>query len=361
MSGLSSIGVSTAVSPGASPTSSNGEPTQKPYRRLSWNRDQSASTTASASDNHDLHAPPLSPVAPLRSSSQTSDPHHHYPPRPPPIAVHTAAHAGSSSSNIFARELSYSPPPIHSPSQRSSFYAPPFMQEEYDLGSSAYDPWRVRGPSPSGQSMHSIPLDYSSADDDIAAAADDRDRLTTTSSNTDSRSRLATSQASQNQSAPGRDRDSAHPAAANSHHDTYAHQHQHSTPTQHHSQHQRPYDTDGNAISPLPLGLTSLSRSPTFRKMSNTLKRASVRVVNLMGSEHDGMQRLPTRDSDSDVASQAGTIATPTPSGPSTPVELHPTNSISTMPIGGLRGRTLCLFTAQSRIRRVLDKVLLYP
>lgn len=93
--------------------------------------------------------------------------------------------------------------------------------------------------------------------------------------------------------------------------------------------------------------------------MSNTLKRASVRVVNLMGSEHDGMQRLPTRDSDSD-ASQ--TIPSPTPSGPTTPVDgLHPTNSISTLPVGGLRGRTLCLFSSRSRIRKALDRVLLYP
>lgn len=92
--------------------------------------------------------------------------------------------------------------------------------------------------------------------------------------------------------------------------------------------------------------------------MSNTLKRASVRVVNLMGSEHDGMQRLPTRDSDSD--SQG--VPTPDPSGPNTPVdELHPTNSINTLPLGGLRGRTLCIFTSRSRIRKALDKVLLYP
>lgn len=94
--------------------------------------------------------------------------------------------------------------------------------------------------------------------------------------------------------------------------------------------------------------------------MSNTLKRASVRVVNLMGNEDvRGMQRLPTRDSDSD-ASQG--VPTPTPSGPNTPIdELHPAGSINTLPIGGLRGRTLCLFTSRSRIRKALDKVLLYP
>lgn len=114
----------------------------------------------------------------------------------------------------------------------------------------------------------------------------------------------------------------------------------------------RQYDAEGRARGPLGI----ITRSPTIRHVSQTIRNASARVANIIASEKDdyaGMTRLPTRDED----------ATPveSPIEQPKPPDLDYESPRSHVPLPrqeGLRGRTLCMFTAGNPIRVACDRVL---
>ena len=63
--------------------------------------------------------------------------------------------------------------------------------------------------------------------------------------------------------------------------------------------------TDGRMRTRAPVKLAaSVGRHPTFRSVSRTLRKASVRVVNIMGAEQDGM--APLDDGDEEEGGEEG-------------------------------------------------------
>ncbi|KAL7424030.1 calcium channel protein [Cryptotrichosporon argae] len=83
-----------------------------------------------------------------------------------------------------------------------------------------------------------------------------------------------------------------------------------------------------------------VKRSPTLKHVSQQLRKASVRVANIMAVENDGMVRLPDEE----------TTGAP-----------QPRVNGSQPPETGLRGRTLGVFTSHSSVRRTADKLLRRP
>ncbi|ORY24315.1 high-affinity cell membrane calcium channel [Naematelia encephala] len=123
----------------------------------------------------------------------------------------------------------------------------------------------------------------------------------------------------------------------------------------------RVYDDDGVARSAGPSKLASMvSRSPTFRNVSNTLRKASVRVVNILGSDRDdGRMRLgdeyeSSEDLDKKDEEDLGQPPSPKPAS-------IPPSRPDPMPPERLRGRTLCFFTSASKIRRAMDGIMRTP
>ena len=112
------------------------------------------------------------------------------------------------------------------------------------------------------------------------------------------------------------------------------------------------------SLSPGPSRLAaSVTRSPTFRAVSRTLRNASVRVVNIMGSDGDHrMVRLHDEDEEDldrkdEIEMDRKTFSPP-------PISIPPPRPEPMPPEGGLRGRTLCFFTSRSRTRRIMDRLL---
>lgn len=108
----------------------------------------------------------------------------------------------------------------------------------------------------------------------------------------------------------------------------------------------------------------SVGRHPTFRSVSRTLRKASIRVVNIMGSDHEhGMVRLgdgeeleELEEVDKKVHDEGdGQVPLPNPM-------IIPPQRPDPMPHQGrLRGRTLCFFGTRSWTRRAMDGLLRYP
>lgn len=130
----------------------------------------------------------------------------------------------------------------------------------------------------------------------------------------------------------------------------------------------RPYGSDGRITSPTARIRDSIVRSPTFRTVSQSIRKASIRVVHMVGADHhhnlddtgNRMTRLHDEPDEMDEPydeiemQEKGDwvtdgVATPKPSP--RPPEQH----------GGLRGKTLCFFTAKSKVRRMMDSVLRNP
>ncbi|ODO05658.1 hypothetical protein I350_04717 [Cryptococcus amylolentus CBS 6273] len=121
----------------------------------------------------------------------------------------------------------------------------------------------------------------------------------------------------------------------------------------------KPYETSSN-----------LSRRSTLRNVSSSLRKASVRVVNIMGtdrrkervgSDDDGEEILQDDDmEDGDVGMKDlgrdrldGTVPNPRP--PLVLEEDRPSQ------YGRLRGRTLCVFGPHNRIRKGMDSLMRFP
>lgn len=123
----------------------------------------------------------------------------------------------------------------------------------------------------------------------------------------------------------------------------------------------RPYDASGQARTSGPSRLAaSVGRSSTLRSVSRTLRKASVRVVNIMGKEReDGLARLPDDDGEyednADDTKKDGSIEmVPTPADRPRPQPMPPE-------FDGLRGRTLGVFGPRSSVRRAMDALMRNP
>jgi len=125
----------------------------------------------------------------------------------------------------------------------------------------------------------------------------------------------------------------------------------------------RAYDEQGNprAASMGARVAGAVSRNPTFRHVSRTLRKASVRVVNIMGAEDargrvklndEGEEGHDGKDVDEDVP--MGLVQEPEGSGGETRPEPKP-------PEGRLRGRTLGVFGPYSPTRKAMDALLRFP
>jgi len=134
-----------------------------------------------------------------------------------------------------------------------------------------------------------------------------------------------------------------------------------STATGHRRRPSRMYDEDGLAPVSGPAQLVaSVGRSPTFRAVSQRLRKASIRVVNIMGSDQDhGMVRLDDEDED-DVDTEVSDWADGLESMPE-PSIIRPQRPDPMPPEERLRGRTLGLFGPRSWTRRAMDSLLHYP
>jgi hypothetical protein len=116
----------------------------------------------------------------------------------------------------------------------------------------------------------------------------------------------------------------------------------------------RPYDSEGKARAG-PLGI--ITRSPTIRRVSTTLRNASIRVQNIMGTEkegYEGLTRLPTNDERAESPLEMS-------SAPSTPPDPPPPLPPPPPVPGRLRGRTLGVFSASNPLRRAMNRVVLFP
>jgi hypothetical protein len=121
----------------------------------------------------------------------------------------------------------------------------------------------------------------------------------------------------------------------------------------------RVYDVDGIARSGPSRFAASVGRSPTLRKVSSTLRKASIRVVNIMGQDHEHrMERI--RDEDDEESHHKDEVEL-NGRGMGLGHSLPPYRPAARPPEDGLRGRTLCIFTARSRVRRAMAKVLRNP
>lgn len=123
----------------------------------------------------------------------------------------------------------------------------------------------------------------------------------------------------------------------------------------------KPYNESGS----------SLRRSSTLRNVSQSLRKASVRVVNIMGTERgDGRERLGSDDEGEEVlqdveidGDQAFAMSS-TNDNPGTvpsPRQLPTRSQREEVDHGRLRGRTMCLFGPVSRVRKSMDRLMRYP
>ena len=125
----------------------------------------------------------------------------------------------------------------------------------------------------------------------------------------------------------------------------------------------RVYEEDGLAASLGPAKLAaSVGRSPTFQSVSRTIRKASIRVVNIMGSDHEhGMARLEDEDEEEEEEDidrkkdDQGESQNPLPTLSTLPKRPDPKP-----PEARVTGRTLGLFSSRSRIRRAMDRLLRY-
>ena len=122
----------------------------------------------------------------------------------------------------------------------------------------------------------------------------------------------------------------------------------------HRRQPSRAYDEQGN---PRASGVgarmaDAVSRNPTLRSVSRTIRKASVRVVNIVGAENDGRVRLEDEEIEDDELRnkplEQAVDAIEQPGVPPRPPER-------------LRGKTLGIFGPRSRIRRSMDALLRFP
>jgi hypothetical protein len=125
------------------------------------------------------------------------------------------------------------------------------------------------------------------------------------------------------------------------------------------SPHRKPYDAAGQPrSSPQSRLVASVSRNPTLRSVTRKLRRASVRVVNIMGKDKDeGMSRLPDDsgmdgESTEDLKRPDRIEMVETPTNRPRP---------EAMPPERLRGRTLGMFGPNSRLRRAIDRLMRHP
>ena len=100
----------------------------------------------------------------------------------------------------------------------------------------------------------------------------------------------------------------------------------------------------------------ALNRNNTLRTVSKTIRKASVRVANVMGHENDGRVRLgdgEEEDEDLDSKAEGMDVVLPEVKDGIRPAPKPPE--------GGLRGRTLCVFGMNSRTRRAMNALLRNP
>ena len=124
----------------------------------------------------------------------------------------------------------------------------------------------------------------------------------------------------------------------------------------------RAYDEQGNprnaSMSARVAG--AVRRNPTLRNVSRTLRQASVRVVNIMGSEGKG-RKLDDQDvtlvEEPEEVQEEPEEVQPTRPGPMPPEVNKPLAE----PGGRLRGKTLGVFGPTSKIRIAMDRLLRFP
>lgn len=123
----------------------------------------------------------------------------------------------------------------------------------------------------------------------------------------------------------------------------------------------RAYDEQGNprAASMGARVAGAVSRNSTFRHVSRSLRKASVRVVNIMGTEETrGRVKIDDEGDDGkdmdEVDEPEGLVQEPEGMG-------GPTRPDPMPPEGRLRGRTLGVFGPSSRTRKAMDALLRYP
>lgn len=126
------------------------------------------------------------------------------------------------------------------------------------------------------------------------------------------------------------------------------------TPGSHRRVPSRAYDEQGNPRN-ASMGARvagAVSRNPTFRNVSRTLRKASIRVVNIMGSEEKGA-RLDGHDGE--LVEEPEQVQ-PSRPDPMPPEVLNPPESH-----GALRGKTLGIFGPNSKTRILMDRLLRFP
>jgi hypothetical protein len=123
--------------------------------------------------------------------------------------------------------------------------------------------------------------------------------------------------------------------------------------------HRKPYDDSGlPRSSPQSRLAASVTRNPTIRSVTRKLRRASVRVVNIMGKDkEEGLSRLPDddgidEDSTDDLKRTDRIQMVETSSARPRP---------EAMPPERLRGTTLGLFGPKSVVRRTMDSIMRHP
>ena len=103
----------------------------------------------------------------------------------------------------------------------------------------------------------------------------------------------------------------------------------------------------------------AVSRNPTFRHVSRTLRRASVRVSSIMGNEETrGRMRL---DGEDDGDSAKGVERMEMVEEPIATIEERRPDRRPPEPLGKLRGKTLGVFGPTSRTRIFMDRLLSFP
>lgn len=127
----------------------------------------------------------------------------------------------------------------------------------------------------------------------------------------------------------------------------------------------RVFDTSDGRMLPRPGTLDIIARSPTVRRVSESLRSASERVVNIMGSEksgYEGISRLPTRDEDSSTSADSPISPyTSRPDDGEPPQPPPPPRPYAAPPTAALRGRTLGIFSAHNPVRVLMDRILRFP
>ncbi|WVO19052.1 uncharacterized protein IAS62_000328 [Cryptococcus decagattii] len=123
----------------------------------------------------------------------------------------------------------------------------------------------------------------------------------------------------------------------------------------------KPYNESGSA----------LGRSSTLRNVSQSLRKASVRVVNIMGTERgNGRERLGSDDEgdevlqDVEIDGDQGFAMSSTNDNQRTMPSPKPSSTRSQKEEASrrrLRGRTMCVFGPTSRVRKSMGRLMMYP